>query len=99
MEFSPAMIDVEDVSADGGDVSADRRNHQRIVVASAGSDSISLGHRQLADRFQNQIAVLGPAETGGVAVVGEASVLRIELEADVIVAVRLLALEVDGAGD
>ena len=69
------------------------------MIAGARGNRVGLGDRQLADRLKHQVAVLSSIEASAVAVVDEVGVLRVELEADVIITVCLLAFEVNAASD
>src|SRR5690349_20489571 len=99
MNLRPAVINIQHVSACDADTNTDRRYHKRIVIAGARLNSVSLSYWKFADRLNHEVTVLGSVEAGAVAVVSQAGVGRIEFQANVIVAVGLLALEVNKAGD
>lgn len=97
MDFNPTMGKVEDEGSGHFHMGANDGHCQRVVISGASSHRISLGHCEYTDWFDHQISMLSTVDTGAVAVVDEVGVLRVQLEADVIVTVRLTSDEVDDA--
>jgi len=97
MDFIPTVVDVEHERTNHPDVAAHGREHERVVVALTRGHCIRLRDRVLAYRLQDQITRLLAHVVGVEAWLASAGLTGIEVEPDVVVAIWLGDLRVDGA--
>ena len=92
MDFIPAVVEVEHKHAGDADVTADWRQHQRVVITLTRGHRVGLGDRVLADRLKNQItgllARVATVETG----LASAGLAGVEAEPNVVVTIGLRRL-------